>query len=140
MSTVFVYMCSYFVRDLDRVFNFYGGLFEWPEMVETRTESFRGLFAPNGLRVGFHGPEAYELLDVQEPSCRPHNAPSILTVEVDNEERVNELSALAERLGGRVVKAPYRTFYDVWQVVLADPEENLVRLNYRYSASEPSPH
>lgn len=126
-------MVSYFVDDLDTVFAFYHNLLGWSEM-EHRTDAFRGLADEHGVQLGFHGVKAYSLLDVKRPNCLPHAAPSVLTLEVGEEADVVSSADRANELGGYIVKAPYRTFYGVWQVVLGDPEGNLLRINYRYAA------
>jgi hypothetical protein len=32
--------------------------------------------------------------------------------------------------GARLVKAPYRTYYNWYQAVLLDPEQNVFRINF----------
>ena len=44
---------------------------------------------------------------------------------------VDASSLKAAALGGRIIKAPYPTYYGQWQTVLADPENNIFRLSYQ---------
>ena len=53
--------------------------------------------------------------------------------------RRDALVARAVELGGSVVKAPYTTYYNAHQVVLADPECNVFRINHRMGARVPVP-
>ena len=43
---------------------------------------------------------------------------------------VDVLSTKAAALGGRIVKAPYPTYYGQWQAVLLDPENNMFCLSF----------
>ena len=37
----------------------------------------------------------------------------------------------AAGLGGRIVKEPYLTYYNAWQAVLEDVEQNVFRANHK---------
>ena len=52
------------------------------------------------------------------------------TFHVDAAELFDALATRAVALGGQILKAPYRTYYDAWQVVLQDPEGNFFRINH----------
>ncbi|MBU1819429.1 MAG: hypothetical protein KKB08_22060, partial [Gammaproteobacteria bacterium] len=51
------------------------------------------------------------------------------TFMLDSPDAVTAASHQAMVLGGRIVKAPYATYYGQWQAVLADPEDNVFRLS-----------
>ena len=44
---------------------------------------------------------------------------------------LDELTAKAAQPGGRIINAPYPTYYGQWQAVLADPEDNMFRLSFQ---------
>lgn len=50
------------------------------------------------------------------------------TIEVPAIAQVGVLADRAEVLGGAIIKRPFATYYGQWQVVLRDPEANLLRI------------
>ena len=48
---------------------------------------------------------------------------------VDQPEQVDAASRRTLANGGRIVKAPFRTYYQQWQTVLADPEGHAFRVS-----------
>jgi predicted lactoylglutathione lyase len=43
---------------------------------------------------------------------------------------VDELTPKAVSLGAKLVKPPYKTYYNWYQAVLLDPEGNVFRINH----------
>jgi predicted enzyme related to lactoylglutathione lyase len=121
-----------FTPDPTRLSAFYSELFGFKENEDFRSPIFRGLDGGNGFRFGFNAPDAYDLLGLAER--RPKGDAAVttcyITFEVPDGETVAALAAKAVALGGRIVKAPYDTYYNAHQCVLADPEDNIFRLNY----------
>ena len=118
--------------DPERLAGFYATLIGLEEIAGHRSPIYRCLDAGGGLELGFNADAAYDLLGLADR--RPAGMAPIctyLTFEVDAADTVDALAAKAEQLGGRVIKAPYLTYYNARQAVLADPDGNVFRLNCR---------
>ena len=61
--------------------------------------------------------------------ANPTGAKFLLTFDVDTTAEVDRLTPVAVERGARLMKAPYRTYYDWYQSVLLDPEDNVFRVN-----------
>jgi len=116
-----------FARDIDRLATFYAQVFGFRELTEYRNDIFRALDA-GGIWLGFSAISAYELLGIAEYASAS-GARSMLTIEVDESGQVAELSERGVAAGGRLIQPPHRTYYGAWQAVLADPEDNIFRIN-----------
>lgn len=126
-----------FARDFVGLAHFYKDLFGFPEIVAHRSPIYRCLDA-GGIELGFNADAAYDLLalaDRRSPdSDWPMPVGCYFTVEVDSEATVEALASQCVALGGRICKAPYVTYYNSRQAVLADPEGNIFRVNHRLAA------
>jgi hypothetical protein len=118
-----------FCRDHVRLFEFYQNLLKVPEMIEHRSPIYRGLLL-DGVTLGFHSEQAYQLLAVEDLKPVKPSAGHYLTFNVDAKPAVDEHAALAVSLGATVRKSPYHTYYNAYQTVLLDPEGNMFRLNH----------
>ncbi len=116
-----------FARDLDGLVAFYAGLFGLSENLDQRGPIYRSLDG-GGTAIGFHAPEAYDLLALGDYSA-PTGVRSLLTFEVADHAAVARLTAQAAAAGATLIKAPYDTFYGSRQSVLFDPEGNVFRIN-----------
>jgi predicted enzyme related to lactoylglutathione lyase len=121
-----------FCRDHQRCFGFYQALLGGREVEAQRSPIFRALDF-DSFQLGFHADDAVALLE-----AGPWRAHAGADQEVAahypnfNLARAADVDAVAARvagLGGRVVKGPYRTYYQAWQAVLADPEGHFFRVN-----------
>jgi predicted lactoylglutathione lyase len=121
-----------FVRELETLPAFYGRLLGFAEIETLRSPVFRALDA-GGIVFGFNLDAAYDLLNLaarRPAASQPRTVTAFHTFEAAS---VNELDALARRaetLGARIIKPPYQTYYSSYQAVLADPEDNVFRLNH----------
>jgi predicted enzyme related to lactoylglutathione lyase len=124
-------------RDIERLSKFYADLFGFPEIEGHRSPIYRCLDA-GAVELGFNAPTAYELLGLK--GREPGTSDAIrayVTIEVVSREMVEAAPARVVALGGRVIKAPYVTYYNAWQAVLEDPEGNMFRINHRMGARQP---
>ena len=117
-----------FARDIVALSGFYSSLFGFKEIEAIRSPIFRGLETGKSA-IGFNAPDAYELLGVDEPAD-PRGAKFLLNIDVASQAEVDRLTPLAVAAGARLVKAPYRTYYNWYQAVLLDPEQNVFRINF----------
>lgn len=127
-----------FARDIERLSLFYIALFGFEEIVAHRSPIYRCIDA-GGIELGFNAGKAYELLELSRRRPREDEAPvtAYFTFEAGSVADVDALVARAVELGGSVVKAPYTTYYNAHQAVLADPECNVFRINHRMGARIP---
>jgi hypothetical protein len=125
---VSILVTSFIAEDFLALTEFYQRTFELPEVTDLRSDIFRGLDV-QGVILGFHAPAAYDLLHISD--FQPaRGAKSLLLFEVASDEEVSDRSATAVRNGARLLHEPYLTYYDAFQTVLADPEDNLFRINH----------
>jgi predicted enzyme related to lactoylglutathione lyase len=128
-----------FARDIEALSGFYAALFGFREIEGHRSPIYRCLDA-NGIELGFNATKAFELLALDARRFRddaPAPVSVYFTVELGSRAAVETAALRAERLGGRVVKAPYQTYYNAVQAVLEDPEGNVFRVNHRLGARQP---
>ena len=123
---------SYFTRDIDALAGFYAALFDLPLIDAVASPIYRALDV-HGTRIGIHDFKAYELLQVGERVIQGSPMPvgTYLTFNVDSKDELDSHLAKALDLGARVLKAPYISYYNAYQVVLADPDDNMFRLNHQ---------
>lgn len=119
-----------FTPDPVHLSGFYADLFGFPEIESYRSPIFRALDGGDGFRFGFNAYDAYALLGLSDRMPTDRGITCYATFEVDDIEAVEALARKALSLGGRIVKAPYDTYYNARQSVLADPEENIFRINF----------
>ncbi len=125
MTPSFNFLC----RDIDRQFAFYQALLGWDDDSTARSPIFRALLG-GGVQLGFNAEVAYALLGLADrmPTRDPAPVTAYPTFELASPAHVDTAAARASALGGRIVKVPFATYYGQWQVVLADPESNVLRL------------
>ena len=116
-----------FARDIVALSSFYMDIFGFPEIEAIRSPIFRGIDAGRCC-IGFNAPDAYGLLMLSDESDTK-GVKFLLNIDVDTVEEVDALTPKAAARGARLVKAPYRTYYDWYQSVLLDPEGNVFRIN-----------
>jgi predicted enzyme related to lactoylglutathione lyase len=119
-----------FCRDPERLMAFYAALLGLPENAAARSPIYRALRFGE-VELGFNRTEAYELLGIADRAPAAPSTTAFATFVLDSEAAVEALAARAKELGGTVLKPPYRTYYGAWQVVAADPDGNVFRLNHR---------
>lgn len=117
-----------FARDIVALSGFYAELFGFEEIQAIRSPIFRGLDTGRSC-IGFNAPEAYELLGLSE-FAGSTGSKFLLNIDVASQADVERLVPLAIARGATLIKAPYLTYYNWFQAVLLDPEQNVFRINY----------
>lgn len=117
-----------FARDIVALSRFYQDVFGFPEIEAIRSPIFRGLDTGRSC-IGFNAPDAYDLLELREFSD-PRGVKFLLNIDVDSPAAVDDLVPVAVGKGATVVKEPYKTYYNWYQAVLLDPEQNVFRINH----------
>lgn len=120
-------------RDIEAQLHFYGQLLgpAWAEAAASRSPIYRALDC-DGVQFGFNAEPAYALLALADRApAGPQPAPvtAYATFMLDTAGAVDTAADRAAALGGRIVKAPYATYYGQWQAVLADPEDHVFRVS-----------
>jgi predicted enzyme related to lactoylglutathione lyase len=116
-----------FAKDIVALSSFYRDVFGFEEIPEIRSPIFVGLKTGNS-NLGFNAQEAYGLLKLDE-FANPTGVKFLLNFDVDTAEDVDRLTPAAVKLGARLIKEPYKTYYNWYQSVLLDPEQNVFRIN-----------
>jgi predicted enzyme related to lactoylglutathione lyase len=120
-----------FADDVDRLAEFYVGLFGFKEFTERRTPIFRSLDA-GGVQLAFNGPTIYQLLGIPERRFKERlSVRTSFTLDVSDRQEVDDSAARIGHFGGRVIKPAGKTSYNAWQAVLEDPEGNVFRISQR---------
>jgi predicted enzyme related to lactoylglutathione lyase len=119
-----------FCRDPVALLGFYAALFDAAEDEAARSPTHCALRIGTA-ELGFTRTDSAALLGLA--ACLPGDdgIRAFATFEMTEEHEVGRLAARAVELGGRVVSAPHRTWYCSWQLVAADPEGNLFRVDHR---------
>lgn len=113
-------------HDIDGQLAFYQSLFGFAEITASRSPIYRSLDT-GASELGFNAPAARELLALPPATERP-GVDVFATFVLEAPGEVDHAAQRAAGLGGRVVKAPFRTYYGQWQAVLADPEGHVFRV------------
>ena len=124
---------SLFCNDIQAQLAFYLALLGLPEAVKRRSPIYRCIQATN-FEFGFHSAPAYALLGLADRAPAPMHASPVTayaTFMLGSCAEVDALTTQASTLGGRIIKAPYPTYYGQWQAVLADPEDNIFRISFQ---------
>jgi len=124
---------SYFGSDIDALAAFYTTLFDLQITAAVTSPIYRAVDF-HGTRLGIHDFKAYELLEIggrRMKGAPPKPVGTYITCNVDSREELDARLARALELGARVLKAPYVSYYNAYQVVLADPEDNMFRINFQ---------
>jgi predicted lactoylglutathione lyase len=61
----------------------------------------------------------------------PKPVGTYITCNVESREALDSTLARALLLGATLIKGPYVSYYNAYQVVLSDPEGNMFRLNFQ---------
>lgn len=123
---------SYFARDIDALAAFYTTLFGVSTVDAVASPIYRAVDF-HGTRLGIHAPKAYELLEIADRviAGAPKPVGTYITCNVQSREELDAYLARAVSLGAKVLKTPYVSYYNAYQVVLADPEDNMFRINFQ---------
>ena len=123
---------SYFARDIDALAGFYAELFGVPYIDKVKSPIYRALDF-YGTRLGIHDYKAYELLEIGDRvmDASPKPVGTYITCNVESREALDSALAKARLLGATLIKGPYVSYYNAYQVVLSDPEGNMFRLNFQ---------
>jgi len=120
-----------FARDIEALSEFYRGVFGFSEIAAIRSPIFVGLETGRTC-IGFNAQDAYGLLNLGDYADAT-GVKFLLNIDVDSSAEVDRLVPVAVAAGAVLVKAPYRTYYDWYQAVLLDPEQNVFRINHMLS-------
>ena len=123
---------SLFCNNIHDQLAYYLALLGMPEAVSHRSPIYRCIQATS-FEFGFHAAPAYALLGVPDRAPAPLQTSPVTayaTFMLGSCAEVDELSTKAATLGGRIIKAPYATYYGQWQAVLTDPENNMFRFSF----------
>ena len=116
-----------FARDIEALSRFYVDLFGFSEIPEIRSPIFRGV-ATGKSCLGFNAHDAYGLLKLDAYSDTK-GIKFLLNFDVDTAAEVDRLAPVAVSKGAKLIKEPYKTYYNWYQAVLLDPEGNVFRIN-----------
>lgn len=126
-------------RDIVALSRFYSEVLGFPEIVGHRSPIYRCLDA-GGIELGFNAHDAYALLNLADRKpAGPASVGTYVTFEVPLKSQVDAIARDAVVHGGTIIKPPYETYYNGWQAVLADPEQNVFRINHRMGPRKPHP-
>ena len=117
-----------FAQDIVALSQFYMDVFGFAEIEKIRSPIFRGLDTGRSS-LGFNAQEAYGLLKLDEFSD-VSGIKFLLNIDVSSAAEVDRLTPKAISLGAKLVKPPYKTYYNWYQAVLLDPEQNVFRINH----------
>lgn len=117
-----------FARDIVALSQFYMDAFGFTEIEKMRSPIFRGLETGRS-NLGFNAQDAYGLLKLDEFS-QVSGVKFLLNIDVSSAAEVDRLTPKAISLGAKLMKPPYKTYYNWYQAVLLDPEGNVFRINH----------
>ena len=117
-----------FANDIVALSNFYEEVFGFAEIEAIRSPIFRGLDTGRTC-IGFNAHEAYELLQLGSHAVT-RGAKFLLNIDVDTKGEVDQKVPVAVEAGATLVKPAYLTYYNWYQAVLLDPEQNVFRINF----------
>jgi predicted enzyme related to lactoylglutathione lyase len=117
-----------FARDIVALSQFYIDVFGFTEIEKIRSPIFRGLDTGQSS-IGFNAQDAYGLLKLDAFS-EVKGIKFLLNIDVASMAEVDRMVPKAVSLGAQLMKAPYTTYYNWYQAVLLDPEQNVFRINH----------
>jgi predicted enzyme related to lactoylglutathione lyase len=117
-----------FARDIVALSQFYIDVFGFTEIEKIRSPIFRGLDTGQSS-LGFNALDAYGLLKLDAFSD-VSGIKFLLNIDVSNVAEVDRMTPKAVSLGAQLIKPPYKTYYNWYQAVLLDPEQNVFRINH----------
>ncbi len=116
-----------FARDIVALSQFYIDVFGFTEIEKIRSPIFRGLDTGQSS-IGFNAQDAYGLLKLDAFSevsgvkfCSTSTSPA-WPKSIESPKAVS--------LGAQLIKEPYKTYYNWYQAVLLDREQNVFRINH----------
>jgi predicted enzyme related to lactoylglutathione lyase len=121
-----------FAADIVALSQFYMDVFGFPEIEAIRSPIFRGIDA-GSCCIGFNAHDAYDLLKL-DAYRTARGVKFLLNIDVEDMAAVERVTERAVSLGAALIKAPYRTYYNWYQSVLLDPEQNVFRVNHMLPA------
>ena len=116
-----------FAKNVSKLSKFYMDVFGFEEEKALRTPIFRGI-RTSKTYLGFNALEAYELLGLGK-HANPKGIKFLLNFDARSMKEVDQLVAKAKKRGAKLIKKPYKTYYNWYQAVLLDPEGNCFRIN-----------
>ena len=116
-----------FARDHRLLMQFYAALLGFHEVAQWTSPIFCCLDA-GGVNLGFHAQQAYDLLALAPRKPQTETVNVYATFELPDTAAVDLGVERAVALGAAIIKPTYRTYYDSYQVVLADPEGNVFQI------------
>lgn len=125
-APVVAQLVSFFCHDHLALAAFYREAFGFAEVEEVRSPVFTAL-AAGGVALGFHADDAYGLLGVEDR--RGARGATHVTFDLGTAAAVDAAVPRLVALGATVVQGPFTTYYDARQVVLCDPEGNVLRVS-----------
>jgi uncharacterized glyoxalase superfamily protein PhnB len=128
VSTSTLSYVNVFARDVVALSGFYMQVFGFKEIESIRSPIFRGLDTGKSA-LGFNAHDAYALLELGEFAATK-GIKFLLNIDVASRADVDRMVPIAVAAGARLVKAPYVTYYNWYQAVLLDPEQNVFRINF----------
>ena len=117
-----------FARDIVALSQFYMDVFGFTEIEKIRSPIFRGVDTGSSS-LGFNAQDAYGLLKLDAFSD-VSGVKFLLNIDVASMEEVDRMTPKAVSLGAQLIKPPYKTYYNWYQAVLLDPEQNVFRINH----------
>jgi hypothetical protein len=128
MSDAHLSYVNVFARDVVALSGFYQKVFGFAEIESIRSPIFRGLDTGKSS-LGFNALDAYKLLELDEFS-QTEGVKFLLNFDVASTAEVDRMVPVAVQSGARLIKPPYKTYYNWYQAVLLDPEGNVFRINH----------
>jgi catechol 2,3-dioxygenase-like lactoylglutathione lyase family enzyme len=120
---------SILAADIVALSAFYRDTLGLADITDDVTDIYRGLDTGTGTTLAFSAHAVYSLLGIDDRRDAK-GTKQYITFELDSDDEVERVMQLAVDNGATLVKGPFETSYDAWQVVLADPEDNIFRLNH----------
>ena len=102
-------------------------VFGFEELRDYRSPIFRGVRSGK-YSIGINAMDAYDVLNLKN-QAKTKGVKFLLNFEARSMKEVDDLTARAVKRGAQAIKEPYRTYYNWYQAVLLDPEENAFRIN-----------
>ena len=117
-----------FAKDIVALSQFYIDVFGFTEIEKIRSPIFRGLDTGQSS-LGFNAQDAYGLLKL-DAFADVSGVKFLLNIDVASMAEVDRMTPKAVSLGAQLIKPPYKTYYNWYQAVLLDPEQNVFRINH----------
>jgi predicted lactoylglutathione lyase len=120
-----------FAKDIEALSGFYMKVFGFTDIPAIRSPIFVGLDTGKSC-LGFNAPDAYGLLKLDD-YANPTGVKFLLNIDVGGRDDVDRMVPIALEAGATLIKSPYVTYYNWYQAVLLDPEQNVFRINHMMS-------